>query len=287
MRGAGVPAGVPGPITSLRRLVSSGRSDAPGRVVDVLGRIGLVGYGLVHVLVAWLALLLAFGVPEGPADAGGAVGTVARTGPGLVVLALTAVGLAAFALWQLTAAAIGFHWVEGGERFRKRVGAVSKAIATGALAGLVIGFLVGVRGSGGDMSVRLVAGDVLSLPGGRLLLAVGALVVVVIACSMVYTGVRRTFLGDLDLRRVPPALHRLIAGLGVWGHLARAAAFAVVGVLAGFAALFGDAERAGGLDAALRAVASVPLGAVLLVVVASGFAAFGLFCIADAATRRA
>lgn len=287
MRGAGVPAGVPGPITSLRRLVGSGRSDAPGRVVDVLGRIGLVGYGLVHVLVAWLALLLAFGVPEGPADAGGAIGTVARTGPGLAVLALTAVGLAAFALWQVTAAAIGFHWVEGGERFRKRVGAVSKAIATGALAGLVIGFLAGVRGSGGDMSVQVVAGDVLSLPGGRLLLAVGALVVVVIACSMVYTGLRRTFLGDLDLRRVSPAVHRLIAGLGVWGHLARAAAFAVVGVLAGFAALAGDAERAGGLDAALRTVASVPLGAVLLVAVASGFAAFGLFCLADAATRRA
>ena len=287
MRGAGVPAGVPGPITSLRRLVGSGRSDAPGRVVDVLGRIGLVGYGLVHVLVAWLALLLAFGVPEGPADAGGAVGTVARTGPGLVVLALTAVGLAAFALWQVTAAAVGFHWVEGGERFRKRVGAVSKAVATGALAGLVVGFLVGVRGSGGDTSVQRTAGGVLALPGGRLLLGAGAVVVVAIAVSMVYTGFRRTFLGDLDLRRVSPPVRRLITWLGVWGHLARAVAFAVVGVLAGFAALAGDPERAGGLDAALRVVASVPLGAVLLVAVASGFAAFGLFCLADAATRRA
>ena len=282
-----VDSAVPGPITSLRRLVRSGRSDAPGEVVDTLGRIGLLGYGLVHVLVAWLGLLLAFGVPEAPADAGGAIGTVARTTGGLLVLALTAVGLTAFALWQVSAAAVGFRWVHGGERMRKRVGAVAKSIATGGLAALVVGFLVGVRGTGGDTSVRQVAGVVLALPGGRILLAAGAVTVVGIAASMVYTGVRRTFLGDLDLRRVRPATRRLIAALGVWGHLARALTFGVVGALAGIAAVSGDAQRAGGLDAALRAVAGVPPGAVLLVTVAGGFAAFGMFCAADAATRRA
>ncbi len=272
---------------TITRLVRSGRSDAPGEVVDTLGRVGLLGYGLVHVLVAWLGLLLAFGVPEAPADAGGAVATVARTTGGLLVLALTAVGLVAFALWQVTAAILGFRWVQGGERVRKRVGAVAKAIATGGLAALVVGFLVGVRGSGGDTSVREVAATVLGLPGGRLLLAAGGATVAVIALSMVYTGVRRTFLGDLDLRRVRPAARWVIAALGAWGHLARAAAFAVVGGLAVLAALAGDPDRAGGLDAALRTVASVPLGAVLLVVVTGGFAAFGLFCAADAATRRA
>jgi hypothetical protein len=35
-------------LVRLRRLVREGRSDAPWRVVDVLGRIGLVGYGVVH-----------------------------------------------------------------------------------------------------------------------------------------------------------------------------------------------------------------------------------------------
>lgn len=272
---------------TITRLVRSGRSDAPGNVVDLLGRVGLLGYGLVHVLVAWLGLLLAFGVPGAPADAGGAVTTVARTTGGLLVLALTAVGLVAFALWQFTAAALGFRWVHGGERVRKRVGAVAKAIATGGLAVLVVGFLVGVRGSGGDTSVRQAAAAVLALPGGWLLLAAGGATVVGIALSMVYTGVRRTFLGDLDLRRLRPGTRWLVAALGVWGHLARAVAFAVVGGLAGLAALTGDPGRAGGLDAALRTVAGVPLGAALLIAVAGGFAAFGLFCGADAATRRA
>ena len=58
-------------------------------------------------------------------------------------------------------------------------------------------------------------------------------------------------------------------------------------MLAGAAALCADPGRAGGLDVALRALGGTALGASLLVVVAVGFAAFGLFCFVDAATRRA
>jgi hypothetical protein len=282
---AGYQRGVSGPVVRLRRLVRGGRSDAPGRVVDALGRVGLVGYGLVHVLVAWLGLQLAFRVPEAPADAGGAVGTVARTDGGFAVLALTAVGLASFALWQVVAAAVGFRWVSGGERVRKRVGAVSKSIAITALAVLIVEFLRGVRSGGGDSSVRGLAATVLALPAGRLLLGALAATVLGIAVAMVYTGVQRTFLGDLDLSRVPPPLRRAISALGVWGHLARAIALGTVGVLIGLAALSGDPQRAGGIDAALRTVAGT--APVPLALVAGGFAAFGLFCLADAATRRA
>jgi hypothetical protein len=274
------------PLVHLRRLVREGRSDAPGRVVDTLGRIGLAGYGVVHVLVAWLALEVAFGVPDAPADADGAVGTIARTPGGLLALALAAVGLVAFALWQVTAAAVGFRWVDGGERFRKRVGAVAKAIAMTALAVVVVNYLTGV-GSGGSATAQSVAADVLALPAGRVLLGLAAGLILVLAGAMTYTGLRRTFMGDLDVRRLSPAACRVIELTGAIGHLSRAVALALVGLLAGTAALFADPARAGGLDAALRTLGSTPLGAGLLVVVAVGFAAFGVFCFADAATRRA
>ena len=101
-----------GPMARLHRLVRTGPSDAPGRVVDVLGRIGLVGYGVVHLLVAWLALQVAFGVPAVQADADGAIGTIVETPGGTAVLVLGAVGMLAFVVWQLTAAAIGFRWVQ-------------------------------------------------------------------------------------------------------------------------------------------------------------------------------
>jgi hypothetical protein len=274
------------PLVRLRRLVREGRSDAPGQVVDGLGRIGLVGYGLVHLVVAWLALQVAFGVPDEPPDAVGAVGTIARTPGGVFALLVAVVGLFAFALWQVTAAAIGFTWVQGNERMRKRVGAVAKSIAVSALAGIVIDYLTGV-GSARTTSVQQLAARVLDLPAGRALLGLGAVVLVGIAAAMTYTGVRRTFMGDLDVRRLAPRVRNAIEVAGVAGHLARALALGVVGGLAGAAALFADPGWAGGLDTALRALGSTVVGSWLLVVVAAGFAAFGLFCVADAATRRA
>jgi hypothetical protein len=274
------------PLARLRRLVREGRSDAPGRVVDGLGRIGLVGYGVVHLVVAWLALQVAFGVPDAPPDAVGAVGTIASTPGGVIALAVAVVGLVAFALWQLTAAAIGFRWVHGNERVRKRVGAVAKSIAVSGLAGIVIEYLAGIRSPNGT-TVQQLAAQVLELPAGRVLLGVGAAVLIGIAGAMTYTGVRRTFMGDLDVRRLAPGVRNAIEVAGALGHLARALAVGVVGGLAGAAALSADAGWAGGLDTALRALGSTVVGAWLLAVVAAGFAAFGLFCVADAATRRA
>ncbi len=285
MSGSGVRGRMTRPLVHLRRLVREGRSDAPGRVVDALGRIGLVGYGIVHLIVAWLALQVAFGVPDAPPDADGAVGTVARTPGGVFALGVAAIGLIAFALWQLTAAAVGFRWVSGGERVRKRVGAVSKAIAMSALALIVLSYLTGMHTGG--TRVQKVAADVLALPAGRALLGLGAAVIVGIACAMTYTGVRRTFMGDLDVRSLARGMRHTIEVVGVVGHLARALALGVVGGLAAAAALFADAAWAGGLDTALRTLGSTLPGAWLLAVVAVGFAAFGVFCFADAATRRA
>ena len=271
----------------LRRCVVVGRSDAPGPVVDALGRVGLVGYGVVHLLVAWLALQVAIGVPGVSADAQGAVGTLARTRFGGLALGIGAAGLAAFALWQLTAAAVGFRWVSGGERARKRAGAIAKAITMLGLAGVVMHYLLGRRQEAGDARAVAVSADLLALPAGRGLLGVAAVVILALAGGMVYTGLRCTFMGDLEVRRMSPVMRRLITVIGAIGHLARAVALAVVGLLIARAAIFADARRAGGLDAALRLVGETGPGAVLLVVVAVGFAAYGIFCLADALTRRA
>lgn len=270
----------------LRRSVRAGRSDAPGPAIDLLGRIGLVSYGVVHLVVAWLAVRAALGAPEGSADAQGAVAEIAATGAGAVGLVVIAVGLVAFAVWQLSAAWWGFRWVSGGERVRKRVGAVSKAAAMLALAGVTVAFLFSGRRSG-DAGAREAVADVLVLPAGRLLVLLGGVVIGIVAITMTYTGVRRTFMGDLDVRRVSPAVRRVIEVVGALGHLARAVALAVVGILVVTAAVASDAERAGGLDAALRALAETPLGPFLVVAVALGFGAFGLYCVADAALRRA
>jgi hypothetical protein len=81
------------------------------------------------------------------------------------------------------------------------------------------------------------------------------------------------------------------------------ARFGLVGLGVGAAGLFAfalgrltaavvvDPRRAGGLDAALRASGDTGPGTALLIVVALGFAVYGVYCavdaVVDAATRRA
>ncbi|GAA4777256.1 DUF1206 domain-containing protein [Actinomycetospora chlora] len=262
-----------------------GGGDAPSRVVEVLGRAGLVAYGAVHLLVAVLGLRLALG-SAAEVDQQGAVATVASVGPaGIVLLVLFAAGLVAFAVWQVTAAVAGFRWVSGGERFRKRVGAAAKAIAVLAVAVVAARTVLGSAASGRAGPQKLVTW-LLALPGGRLLVGAVALTVIVIAVTMVYTGVSRSFMGDL-VDDLPAWAHRAGVVLGAVGNIARAVAFAAVGVLFGVAALQRDPSRVGGLDAALRDLVSRWQGVTPLVVLSVGLGAFGLYCLLDARYRRA
>jgi hypothetical protein len=74
--------------------------------------------------------------------------------------------------------------------------------------------------------------------------------------------------------------------LGMFGYLAKGVVLAVVAVLLGFAAFSANAQQAGGLDAALHTLAGQPFGPVLLIVVALGLAAFGVYCFAVAKAHR-
>jgi hypothetical protein len=262
-----------------------GGGDAPSRLVEVLGRAGLIAYGAVHLLVAALGLRLAFG-SAAEVDQQGAVSTVASVGvAGVVVLVVFIAGLVAFAVWQITATVAGFRWVSGGERFRKRVGAAAKAIAVLAVAFVAARTVLGSTPNGRAGPQRLVA-SLLSLPAGNLLVGAVAITVIVIAGSMIYTGVARTFMGDL-VDDLPPWAHRAGVVLGAAGNIARAVAFGAVGVLFAVAAVRGDPERVGGLDQALRSLVSHWQGVTPLVVISLGLGAFGLYCVLDARYRRA
>jgi hypothetical protein len=263
-----------------------GGGDAPSRLVELLGRVGLIAYGAVHLLVAGLGLRLAFGARSAEVDQQAAVATVASVGTlGTLLLIVFVAGLVAFAVWQIAATVAGFRWVSGGERFRKRVGAASKAVAVLAVAVVAARTVLGDPTNGRAGPQKLVA-SLLELPMGRLLVAAVAITVMVIAGTMVYTGVARTFMGDL-VDDLPSGARRTAVLLGAAGNLARAVAFGAVGVLFAVAALRGDPARVGGLDAALRELVSRWQGVTPLVLISLGLAAFGFYCVLDARYRRA
>src|SRR3954449_5283594 len=93
--------------TALGTAREAGDSDG----LEYLARIGLIAYGVVHLLVAWLALQLAwFGGGGQSADQSGAMSTVADSPIGKPLLWVIAVGLIALAVWQ---AAEVLRWRRG------------------------------------------------------------------------------------------------------------------------------------------------------------------------------
>jgi hypothetical protein len=138
----------------------------------------------------------------------------------------------------------------------------------------------------GHAGPQLLVASLLGLPGGRGLVGLVGVVVVGVALTMVYTALGRTFLGDL-VDGMPTGVRRAAAVLGAVGNLGRAVAFGAVGLLFLVAAQRGDPHGVGGLDLALRALASRWQGIAPVVVVSVCLAAFGAYCFVDARYRRA
>jgi hypothetical protein len=245
---------------------------------QVLGRVGMACYGLVHLVLAYLALQVAFGSGE-QADQKGALQEIGSTAFGQVLLWVLALGLVAFGLWQFMMAAVGYTWVSGGKRTRKRIGAGARGVVVIALGFSAFKIATG-SGSGGSSSQtqQEFTAKLLQLPFGPALVVIAAAAVLGVAIAAVVKGVKKKFLEDLDMSDLPGKTKRWVGWLGTAGYVAKGVVFAIVAILLAIAGFNADPGKAGGLDAALKTLAAQPFGTALLTVVALGLAAFGAYC---------
>jgi hypothetical protein len=256
-------------------------------VLEHLARVGLIAYGVLHVLIGWLAFRVAWsGRPERvDADQTGALQAVASSPGGRVLLWVIGLGMLALALWQ---AGEVLRWWTGllrpGHRVRVAVvcaKCAAKAVVYAVLGATALFFAVGLEYQAADR-FRDLTDEALEIPGGAaLVLAVG----VGVTCVGVYVlvrGVTGGFMKDVDLDAAPDRWEPLIERVGSAGHVAKGIAFAVSGGLLVYAAARHDVSTATGLDGAMSAIAAVPTGRWLLTAVAVGFAAFGGYALARA-----
>ncbi len=185
--------------------VQSARQGGPHgdqRLVQGLGRFGDACYGIVYIVVAWLALQIAFGDKSTQANQKGAVTEIAAQPFGLVLLWILAVGLIAFGLWQLLAAANGYRWVQPKrKRTVRRLSSVGRAIVVFAIASFTLRLLVsGNNGKSGDCTQQEMTAKLLAVPGGKFLVILIGLGVVVAGVLAGRRAVGHRFLRDLDLR---------------------------------------------------------------------------------------
>ena len=261
----------------------AGNSDS----LEHLARVGLIAYGIVHVLIGWLAVQLAwFGGGGESADQSGALATLAEKPYGGPLLWVLGLGLFALALWQ---AAEVLRWRRGwsasGKQRRTALVRSAKAVAK-AVVYVLLGILT-LQAANGDQqsssqSQEETAEGVLGLSGGRWIVGVIALAVVALGAYLIRKGVTKRFLDEIDVSGVSSDRRRLITRVGQVGYPGKGVAFVLVGGLLGWAALGFTGDKSVGLDAALHEVRQAPFGAWLLTLIAVGLIAFGVFCFARA-----
>src|ERR1043166_9063672 len=98
--------------------------------LEFLTRTAFVGYGILHLAIAWLALEIV-GHKPARADQSGAFELLGRQPFGHVLLVVIAVGLGAMALWQLLMAITGAY--PAGHAGFERVASIGRVLVYGFL----------------------------------------------------------------------------------------------------------------------------------------------------------
>jgi hypothetical protein len=249
-----------------------------------LARAGLIARGLVYLIIGVLALELVFGEGGKAANQQDALKTIADQSFGRILLIGVAIGLAGYALWRLVRAAVG-HGAEQRDSGADRVAAAASGIAYGILCVTAVEIIVG-SGTSSSGTPKEATGGVLGWSGGTVLVAIAGVALIGVACYQAYKGLGKKFLDDAKTGEMSEGVERAYTWLGVFGHVARAVIFALVGYGLIKAAVDYNPKAAVGLDGALRQLADSSSGPVLLGIVAAGLAGFAIYSIADARYRK-
>lgn len=241
-------------------------------------RLGLVVYGVVHLLVAWLAGQLALGDRAENASNAGALHTLAEQPLGGVLVWVVAGGMFLLVVWRLVEAVAGHREEqESATRWRKRATSLGKAVIYGMLAWTAAKTALGDGSKGGTDSLTA---RLMDLPAGQAVVGAVGLGIVGYGGVLAYRGWSEKFTEHLDSQGQSGTDGSAYVLFGKVGYIAKGVAVGIVGGLFCYAAITHEAKKSGGLDKALQKVLDLPFGPALLLAIAVGIGCYGLFCFA-------
>jgi hypothetical protein len=247
-------------------------------------RIGLIAYGVVHLVIAWMAVLLAFGERSGEASTSGAVDQLAEQPFGQVLVAGVAVGMALLVIWRGAEAFAGHDDEDGATRARKRLASAGKGVIYAAIGFSAARIVLdsGGSNSNSEQQTDTITSRIMDLPAGQVLVGAVGVGIIAFGLAHVVKAWSESYAEHLDGEGRSGTAGSAYLLFGKVGYTAKGVALGVVGGLFVYAALTRDPQRSGGLDQALRRVLEAPAGPVLLVATALGIGCYGLFCLARA-----
>jgi hypothetical protein len=254
-------------------LAGAVRRARAGAALRHAARLGLVARGGFYLLLAYLAAAVAAGWGDArPANANGALTTVAASPIGLVALIGAVAGFLAFAVARL-AGAVGDRTVG---RLR-RLSTAGQGTFYLLMAASTATFLLGRHGTGSSHQQRTTTASLLLHPLGRVALLIAGVAVVLVCLWQVRLALQGGYADSLRTHEMSRRTRRAARVLGPVGIIARALAVAPIGALLLVAALTDRADQAKDLDQMLLQLDSSGIGAVVVWLVAAGFLVFALY----------
>ena len=243
---------------------------------EYTARAGFAVSGVLHLLVGYLILRIAFG-SGGNADQSGALATLAQQTGGTILLWVVAVGLVALGLWRIAEAIIGAKPGEGAGPHGddtpawKRAKALGLAIVNFAIAFSAARFAVG-SGQQSTQQNSGFSGQMMQSGWGKAILVAVGIGLIGVGGYHVYKGATKRFFKDLRISGGTG-----VTAVGIAGYAAKGSVLAGAGLLVIVATLQADPAKASGIDAAVKTLGQAPFGKVLLILAAIGIAAFGAY----------
>jgi hypothetical protein len=256
-----------------------------------LARLGYAARGMVYIVIGGLAVMAAGGGGGGQMTGSrGALQSIADEPYGQALLVALGIGLLAFGLWRAAQAIADTdgHGTDG-KGMAIRLGFAVSAVTHAFLAvyAASIAFSWGFGGGGGSgsgsSSSQSWSAWLLGQPGGRWILGFVGLAVVVVGVAQIVKGWKAKYQKYLvmDWQK-----QRWADPVCKFGLIARGVVFGIIGAFIVIAAYQTDPSEVRGLGGALRSIQGQTYGTILLLAVALGLIAFGIYSIIEAIYRR-
>lgn len=248
-------------------------------------RIGYAAKGIIYMLIGALAFQLALGNGGRLTDSSGVLRTIVEQPFGLALLAIVAVGILAYAGWEITQALVDTKRKgTDASGLMDRGLSIIKGGVYGAIGVEALRMVIGARGS--SRNADDYARTAMEFPLGGIFLALVGVGIALYGLKQISMAWKSRFDEDLDQSQLRREGGAWVLNIGRAGIGARGVILVLVGFALARAGFIERPSEASGMTEAMWTLFTQPYGHWLLAAVAAGLFCFGIFQVLHARYAR-
>jgi hypothetical protein len=250
-----------------------------------LVRIGYLAKGIIYLLIGTLALRLAIGEGGRLTDSSGVLKTIVQQPFGFALLAVLALGILAYAGWEITQAILDTKRKgSNAAGVMDRGLSIIKGVVYGTIGVEAMRMLIGARAA--SRNADDYARTAMQFPLGDVFLVLVGAGIAIYGVKQISMAWKSQFDDDLNQQQLRSEGGAWVLNIGRAGIGARGVILVLVGIAIARAGFVERPSEAAGMTDAMWALFARPYGQVLLGAVAAGLICFGIFQVLHARYAR-